>query len=652
MKKTLLLSTLLIAGLIAVVGVIAAPHGEEPAYENHSLVRVGPIPAAELPSFLAKHFDIVEFQPDGIVKIAATPSVRDELVASFGGEVEIENMEEYYRERLDPTRDVGGYHTYSETVTELETASLYAIAEMDTIGYTIQGRPIPALKISDNVSVDEDEPEIFINGMIHAREAITVEINLYVMHWLLDNYQTDPQATELVDGAEIWFVPLVNPDGWYWNQFTNPGGGGMWRKNRRVNGDGSYGVDLNRNFSIKWAYDDIGSSGYTWDEDYRGTAPFSEPEIQAMRDFSNAHDFVTILNYHSYNRLNLKSWEYDRTVKNPDDKLYYRMLDSLHIYNGYDTVQSLYIINGGAIDWQYAEQFEKKKSLAFLIEVGTAFWPPSTAIDSLCQENFESSLYCIREGIRFWRHPTRDLATTFINVDTSLSACSEEFDYPLTFANVDDNDSFSVEVNLADTTGVAGWISVSTDGDVVHGGDDFTVNLHFAPRSLLGQHNGTYDNHGMLQLVLENYMDPPIRDTLRFPIDMEIDVTELDCDGIADASDNCPAKYNPLQEDADADLVGDSCDNCIYVANFDQADSDGDGIGDECDYICGDADANTIVNISDAVYVISFIFGGGSPPNPYLSGDVDCNVIVNISDAVYLISYIFGGGDPPCAACP
>jgi hypothetical protein len=69
-------------------------------------------------------------------------------------------------------------------------------------------------------------------------------------------------------------------------------------------------------------------------------------------------------------------------------------------------------------------------------------------------------------------------------------------------------------------------------------------------------------------------------------------------------------------------------------------------------YVCGDADGNGIVNISDAVYLISYIFGGGSDPDPLLSGDADCNQIVNISDAVYLISYIFGGGSAPCAACP
>lgn len=69
-------------------------------------------------------------------------------------------------------------------------------------------------------------------------------------------------------------------------------------------------------------------------------------------------------------------------------------------------------------------------------------------------------------------------------------------------------------------------------------------------------------------------------------------------------------------------------------------------------YICGDADCNEIVNISDAVYLIEYIFGGGPAPDPLESGEVDCNALVNISDAVYLVQYIFGGGPEPCAECP
>lgn len=174
-------------------------------------------------------------------------------------------------------------------------------------------------------------------------------------------------------------------------------------------------------------------------------------------------------------------------------------------------------------------------------------------------------------------------------------------------------------------------------------------------------------------------------------------LNDIDADGICADLDNCPVISNPLQLDADADLVGDACDNCPGTSNPSQADADGDGIGNQCDIctdvdgdgygnpgfpsntcpvdncpfaanpsqadtdndgigdacdLCGDADGSGLVNISDAVFLINYIFVGGPPPNPVAIADVDCNSITNISDVVYLLSYIFGGGAAPCASCP
>jgi hypothetical protein len=126
---------------------------------------------------------------------------------------------------------------------------------------------------------------------------------------------------------------------------------------------------------------------------------------------------------------------------------------------------------------------------------------------------------------------------------------------------------------------------------------------------------------------------------------------DTDCDGVADGVDNCPSTANSDQQDSDNDGKGNVCDNCPLVANPGQEDADSDGIGDACDYLRGDADGNGFVNISDAVYLINYIFGGGPAPSPEAAGDADCNGFVNISDAVYLINYIFGGGPAPCAAC-
>ncbi len=126
--------------------------------------------------------------------------------------------------------------------------------------------------------------------------------------------------------------------------------------------------------------------------------------------------------------------------------------------------------------------------------------------------------------------------------------------------------------------------------------------------------------------------------------------SDVDSDGLGDDCDNCKVDANPFQEDVDGDLVGDSCDNCLTVPNPAQTDTDMDGIGDDCDTsgcacIPGDADGNGIITISDAVFVINYIFGGGPTP---CNGDANCDCIITISDAVFLINYIFGGGPAPC----
>lgn len=128
----------------------------------------------------------------------------------------------------------------------------------------------------------------------------------------------------------------------------------------------------------------------------------------------------------------------------------------------------------------------------------------------------------------------------------------------------------------------------------------------------------------------------------------ECEATDSDGDGIGDNCDACPAD-NP--NDPDGDGVCQSVDNCPSTPNPDQVDGDNDNIGDACDYVCGDADGNTLITISDAVFLITYIFAGGPAPDPIESGDADCNSLVTISDAVYLISYIFAGGAAPCASC-
>ncbi|OGU69641.1 MAG: hypothetical protein A2W30_03965 [Ignavibacteria bacterium RBG_16_36_9] len=294
---------------------------------------------------------------------------------------------------------MGGFYTLAEINAELDSMyMLYPniITPKYSIGLSIENRPIYAVKISDNPTVNESEPQVHMNALIHAREPQAMMTIMYYMYYLLENYGTDPEVTYLVNSREIYFIPCINPDGYEYNRSTNPGGGGMWRKNRRLNAGGSYGVDLNRNFGYMWGYNNVGSSGTPTSETYRGTAPFSEPETQKIRDFANSKNFKTVLNYHTYSNLLLYPWGYINQ-QTPDNAIFVEYSTDMVAYNGYENGQPpviLYEVNGSSDDWMYGEQSTKPKIFAMTPEVGsTGFWPTQAEIFPLAIENLQPNLY-------------------------------------------------------------------------------------------------------------------------------------------------------------------------------------------------------------------------------------------------------------------
>jgi murein tripeptide amidase MpaA len=294
---------------------------------------------------------------------------------------------------------MGGFYTLAEVNAQLD--SMYAhypniITQKFSIGNSLEGRPIYVVKISDNPNVNENEPQVFYNSLIHAREPQGMMTVMYYMYYLLENYGTDPEVTYLVNNREIYFQPVVNPDGYEYNHTTNPNGGGQFRKNRRLNSDGSRGVDLNRNFGYQWGYNNSGSSNIPSDETYRGTSAFSEPETQVMRDFVNTKSFKTALNYHTYSNLLLYPWGY-ATIQTPDNSVFVEYSNDMVAYNGYENGQPpvvLYDVNGATDDWMYGEQTSKPKILSMTPEVGsTGFWPTQAEIFPLAIENLQPNLY-------------------------------------------------------------------------------------------------------------------------------------------------------------------------------------------------------------------------------------------------------------------
>lgn len=295
----------------------------------------------------------------------------------------------------DPT--AGLYHTYAELQTELTSlASAHSsIASVNSIGQSIQGRDLWALKISDNVATDEDEKVIALLGAHHAREWISVEVPLKIAQHLLENYDTDTVIKNYIDNAEIWVVPMVNPDGHQYSVISDR----LWRKNRRNNGDGSYGVDLNRNYSYKWG--GTGSSGDTFSETYRGPAPFSEPETQACRDFLTQIEPDALISYHSYSQLILFPWGYTSSPA-PDkvlmENLAIQMANKIKAVHGVtytpDQSSGLYLSSGDTTDWLYAllgvpaYTIELRPSSSY-----PGFVLPESQIEPTYEENLPAALY-------------------------------------------------------------------------------------------------------------------------------------------------------------------------------------------------------------------------------------------------------------------
>lgn len=194
------------------------------------------------------------------------------------------------------------YHTRDEVHAEILAlqSSYPAIVLVDTLGVSSEeALDIWAVKLSDNVTVDEDEPVVLYNGIHHAEEVMGLEVIMWMLDEMTAGYGTSDRITDWVDNTEIWFIPILNPEGL---GVVTAEIDTTWRKNKRDNnGNGVFdldydGVDFNYNYDFNWS---DGGSGNPVSEYYRGPAPFSESETRLLRDFCIEHKPVFSLNYHS-----------------------------------------------------------------------------------------------------------------------------------------------------------------------------------------------------------------------------------------------------------------------------------------------------------------------------------------------------------------
>lgn len=365
-------------------------------------------------------------------------------------DVLIEDLESYYASQMSGRGDFGDYYTFAEAIDQmnfLHTTYPTVTTEPESIGVSLEGNILWAMKLSDNPGIDEAEPEVLFTGVHHAREPIGCTLCLDFLELLASTYGSDPLSSFLIDNREIWIIPVVNPDGYLYNEAESPSGGGMWRKNRRNNGDGSFGVDLNRNYPYQWGYDNSGSSPTPSSDTYRGPSAGSELETQAIMEFCENHEFTCAQNWHSYGNYLLYPWGYIDSFT-PDNDAFVRLAGEAVQGIAYQTGtawQLLYNTNGDANDWMYGEQSTKPKIFSLTGEVGESFWQESS-IDDHIQEGRQISMAFTRLA-----GPAADLEGYGVSDDSNGNGRldpGETADLEADVRNIGFGDSPSVTMNI------------------------------------------------------------------------------------------------------------------------------------------------------------------------------------------------------------
>jgi hypothetical protein len=284
------------------------------------------------------------------------------------------------------------YHNYAETVADLQAvaAAHPALVHVFSLGTSYEGRDLIGVRISNDVTDNLSEPGVFYVGQHHAREHLTVEVVLSLVHMFVEK----PMLTDLVNTRQIYLVPSLNPDGAEYDLVGNQYH--YWRKNRQPY-QGIYGTDNNRNYSYRWGC--CGGSDDDPNSDiYRGPSPLSTPEDARMADFMIAHPNVkTGISYHSYGNLILYPYGYTYDDLPPDmdpvdHATFVAMGAEMERTAGYHSQQSsdLYITDGDWNDYMYGEL--GRYPITIELSGGT-FYPPDEFIPSETLRNHKAAVF-------------------------------------------------------------------------------------------------------------------------------------------------------------------------------------------------------------------------------------------------------------------
>lgn len=299
------------------------------------------------------------------------------------------------------------YHTYSEVVSDLQALNKKypEQTELFVLGKTVEGKNIQGIRIFPKKTMQENQdqfvPGILFVGSHHAREHLSTEVPLNLAKYLLDQQATSDEIKNLLQNRDIYIIPVLNVDG---SEFDiQDKHYKMWRKNRLNNSDGTYGVDLNRNYGFGWGTG--GSSRATNSDVYMGSKPFSEPETTAFKNFVESKANIRIiLSFHTYSELILYPWGHKyEGIGGKDEQVFTKMAQDMAKWNKYTPEQSsaLYIASGDTCDWAYGSHgifcftFELSPKDSWL---GGGFYPGPQMISKAFNDNIKPALYLINKA--------------------------------------------------------------------------------------------------------------------------------------------------------------------------------------------------------------------------------------------------------------
>ncbi|MCW5753690.1 MAG: hypothetical protein KIT24_03150 [Phycisphaeraceae bacterium] len=403
-----------IARCLAIVlsaGLCTGAWSEPERFDDHKVVRVTPTNVRELQAALAiadglwsERAGIGPFEihvsPDKLADLHDAGVAFIVLIDDIQALIDAERAANDAARMQRDSSFFDAYRTYDEIrlYTEQLAAEFPDLCTFEVIGQSLQGRDIFAVTITAPGDASA-RPVVALNGCQHAREWASLSTVMYIIDTALRDYDAgDPRAVHLLGKMAFRIVPVVNPDGYVFTWDTTR----LWRKNRRVNGNGTFGVDLNRNWDVVWG--GPGASSNPGSDTYRGTGPFSEPETQVLSaDILADPRIVAHVDVHTYGQLILHPYGYTTDDPPEPDNTFFRtfsreLADVIRDVHGVSYTPQpsidLYITSGTLGDWTYANDIKGWTfELRPATQAGGGFILPPDQIRPLGQEVYQAIMH-------------------------------------------------------------------------------------------------------------------------------------------------------------------------------------------------------------------------------------------------------------------